>query len=596
MTNAYSVILDNQIDIFSESQTSATKKESITICILNEKGKDAAFFNTTCDKFSTLLKFSGEISDRTGRVIKKVKKSDLQMTAYSQNLADGSYTYYYDAGGPSYPFTVKFEWEIKYKDGILSYPPFMPQNKYNQSVVKACYRFHPAPNVSFHSKSMNTTVRPEERTNGKETWKEVQLSGLKALVQEAYAPNSNSLVPYIFFDPIDFYYDGEAGSMASWRIYGAWQKSLLEGRDILPEFFQTKLKELTAQCTTDREKVKTLYDYLAETTRYVSIQLGIGGFQPMQASEVNKIGFGDCKALSNYMMAMLKAVGIPSVYTEISTVRKDFMPDYMNQWQTNHVILQVPLPNDTLWLECTNAKLPFGYVHSDIAGHNALLIEENGGRVCRLPTYPDSLNTQNTQIIVELNAEGSASIQVKQRSSLFQYEEVAAFAQSTPEKQKAYLLSDMKLNNARIADIRCTEYKESHPYGDITYTIACDRYGSKTGNRLFIQANPFRSRRHLSTQKRINDIYIGYGYADTDVISIHIPEGFTVESLPSPAILTNQFGSFLSFCKAEGNTVKITQRLFMKSGTYSKDLYEEFTNFNRTISSRYGDKIVLKRL
>ena len=89
---------------------------------------------------------------------------------------------------------------------------------------------------------------------------------------------------------------------------------------------------------------------------------------------------------------MLKELGIASTYTIISTTNERLLPDFSSANQMNHVILQVPLPQDTLWLECTNPSLPFGYVHQDIAGHDALLIEPDGGKMCRLPTYPDSLN------------------------------------------------------------------------------------------------------------------------------------------------------------------------------------------------------------
>lgn len=94
--------------------------------------------------------------------------------------------------------------------------------------------------------------------------------------------------------------------MSSWQSYGIWQNSLLTGRDQLAEPIKLKLRELTAGCNTPREKVQAVYNYLAETTRYVSIQLGIGGLQPIAASDVCRAGFGDCKGLSNYTHAMLK--------------------------------------------------------------------------------------------------------------------------------------------------------------------------------------------------------------------------------------------------------------------------------------------------
>ena len=85
------------------------------------------------------------------------------------------------------------------------------------------------------------------------------------------------------------------------------------------------------------------------------------------------------------MRAMLTELGIPSTYTVISTTSRRLLADFASANQNNHVILQVPLPNDTLWIECTNPTLPLGYVHHSIAGHDALLIGPDGGTLYRLP-------------------------------------------------------------------------------------------------------------------------------------------------------------------------------------------------------------------
>ncbi len=193
------------------------------------------------------------------------------------------------------------------------------------------------------------------------------------------------------------------------------------------------------------KKIAAIYQYLASTTRYVSIQLGIGGLQPIAAADVNRTGFGDCKGLSNYMRAMLTELGIPSVYTVISTTNRRLLADFASANQNNHVILQVPLSNDTLWLECTNPTLPLGYVHHSIAGHDALLVGPNGGTLCQLPTYADSLNTQVNNTLVTLQPDGNAKVEVKQTSRLFQYEDMASIIDMEPARQKDWLRSDINL-------------------------------------------------------------------------------------------------------------------------------------------------------
>ena len=284
-----------------------------------------------------------------------------------------------------------------------------------------------------------------------ENWlTEVKVQSLPAIKKEPYSPSLSELLPRIYFTPLNFSFERTKGSMESWQSYGEWQYQLLSGRDQLPPTLKEELQKRTANCNTPYEKIAAIYQYLASTTRYVSIQLGIGGLQPIAAADVNRTGFGDCKGLSNYMRAMLTELGIPSVYTVISTTNRRLLADFASANQNNHVILQVPLPNDTLWLECTNPTLPLGYVHHSIAGHDALLVGPNGGTLCQLPTYADSLNTQVNNTLVTLQPDGSAKVEVKQTSRLFQYEDMASIIDMEPARQKDWLRSDINLVQAKV--------------------------------------------------------------------------------------------------------------------------------------------------
>ncbi|MDD4417442.1 MAG: DUF3857 domain-containing protein, partial [Bacteroides graminisolvens] len=430
---AYAVIQSNEIDFICESATNALKKESYTVTVLDEKGKEAAHFLCMCDQFSSLNKFSGEVYDRAGNLIRKIKKSELKMSEYSSGLTTDDYMYFFECNIGQYPYTVKYEWEIKYKNGLISFPPFAPQSRFNLSVVEANYRLHVPAEVTYRTKILNSGNKFQSKTTPKgATYSEISFKNLKAIEKELYGAPLEALIPIVYLGPDNFIFDGSQGDMSSWKSYGNWQYGLLKDRDILPPELKEKIHQLTSGCNSEKEKVKVLYDYLAANTRYVSIQLGIGGLQPTPATNVYKTGFGDCKALSNYLKAMLQEVGINSNYTVISTDRVKLLKDFASVGQMNHVILQVPLKEETLWLECTNAQLPLGYIHSDIAGHDAILIKENGGELCTLPSYPDSVNTQIRTAQITLDNNGKAHIQTTQKCDLFQYEHLSAITHMQP--------------------------------------------------------------------------------------------------------------------------------------------------------------------
>lgn len=597
--NAYSIVQDAVTDIVCSSPTDAVQKEKRVIQILNEKGKEDASFICMCDRFSSLKKFSGEVRDASGNVIRKIKKSELKVTEYSNGLVSDDYYYFFEYTPSRYPVTITYEWEIKNSDGLIGYPGFFPQKNYNQAVAQASYRIiTPADNpCRYRTIHMQAEVNQQQMANG--NWlTEVKVQSLPAIKKEPYSPSLSELLPRIYFTPRNFSFEGTKGSMDSWQTYGAWQYQLLNGRDQLPPTLKEELQKRTANCNTAHEKIAAVYQYLASSTRYVSIQLGIGGLQPIAAADVHRTGFGDCKGLSNYMRAMLTELGIPSVYTVISTTNKRLLADFASANQNNHVILQVPLPNDTLWLECTNPTLPLGYVHHSIAGHDALLVGPNGGTLCQLPTYADSLNTQVNNARVSLQPDGSAGVEVKQTSRLFQYEDMTSIIDQEPARQKDWLRSDINLIQAKVDAVRFNESKQKEPQLDIFYTIESGQYGNKTGKRLFIPANIFHKDFYSPNGQgeRTQVIQINYGYLDIDSISIRLPEEYEIESLPKTADLESKFGKFhSSITLGEGRNVFIVHRLQVYQGNYPKEEYPDFLNFRKNVATQYGAKIILKR-
>lgn len=598
--NAHSIIVDSQTEIICKSKTQSFEKESRTITILNQKGLEAAIFYCGCDMFRSLQKFSGEILNASGQSVRKIKKSELQKSEYSSSLTTDDYYYLYECNYPSFPFTVKYEWEMKCNNGLIGYSSFIPQAAFNQGVEKATYRIELPTGQQCRYHAMNNKkneiqVKESIGSEGQQVI-EATVSKLPPISSEPFGPKFAELFPRVYFAPTQFAYDKSEGDMSTWQKYGEWQYMLLNGRDMLTEPFRSKLKELTANCHTDREKVKAVYDYLAKTTRYVSIQLGIGGLQPIAAADVCRTGFGDCKGLSNYTRAMLKEIGIPSTYTVISTDNVRLLPDFSSANQMNHVILQVPLPQDTLWLECTNPLLPFGYVHQDIAGHDALLIESTGGRICQLPMYPDSLNTQFISANITLSPSAEAQIEVNETSHLFQYEDEAGIIYLEPNKQKDRIRSGINLTQADIQRLQITESKTSHPSITFNYSANSKQYGHKTGNRLFIPTNIFRKGFNVPrTTERNYPIHIDYGYTDTDSICIQLPEGYSIEGLPQPTNLKSKFGNFHSSIEVSNNKIIVIHKLFISRGIYAPEEYTAFLNFRKQVAEQYNGSIILKK-
>jgi hypothetical protein len=597
--NAYAVVKNSTTVFEYQSATSGIMNSSRTIVVLSEKGNSLANFYFSGDRFNVLNRFSAKLYDTSGKLLRKYDLSDVASTEWSSNLASDARHYFFSCDAPSIPYTICYEYEIKCKNGLLSFPLFCPQTDYNLSVEKASYQLILPASLSLRYKALNMEEKPSETVIKDKIIREWHVEGLKPIEEETFDATLDTYVPILYNAPQNFIYDGVAGCITDWKSFGKWNYDLVKNRDDLPETTKQELINMTQQAISDLQKVKILYDYLGKTTHYVSIQLGIGGFQPMKAFEVDKTKFGDCKALTNYLLAMLKAVGISSNYCiiRLDENKKKFFADYANFNQLNHVILQVPLPNDTLWLECTNPNVPFGFVHNGISGHDVIVCTAGGGVLQQLPDYPDSLNLTMHKTIIELNEEGNATVNSQLLFYGKSYDNNDDFPLYSASKQADFLRNDINLPDVTIGTYQFREDKSFFPNLSINSHWSTILYGTKTGSRMFIPVNPYQDSyyRNIKKAKRIHDLERHTGYKDIDSICIYIPKGYEIETLPQDNSVSTPFGKFVSRLIANEKEVFIRHEAYFPSGKYKCSEYPDFIDFYNQIRTAYNSKIIFRK-
>ena len=590
------VVEDYSTDIICDKLTHAVMHFKKTTTILHESASDFGFFSCTCSKSNQLISFKGQVTDASGNIIRKMKIKDLKKTEYSPYLAIDDYIMYLEYTPSSFPVTVTYEWELDCKDDLVEFPPFCPQTDYNVDVKRAAYHLA-APQelgVRYTLKNISQSAEVYKNKAGAQVIS-LEMTDIPRVKKIPYTRPIYDRVPIAYFAPSLFVYYETQGSLSNWKEFGMWQFGMLRGRDALPEDIRNEIHQLTDSLGDDRQKVEAIYNLLGKKTRYVAILFGIGGQRPASAIDVCSSGYGDCKGLTNFMRAMLQEVGITSNYTTISTRNRQLLKDFASVGQMNHVILQVPIKNDTIWLECTNPQLPFGYVHGDIAGHDAIEVSRAGGRLVHIPAYPDSTNLARNQIRLQLDGSGIADIDV---SSVFynlrMESRIPVYKMGRDEQKKAIL----RMLYAPQAEIDKSEFKMEGPVLSLDAHVRSKNYTTATGKRLFVPVCPIRRDTSIPAvdEERLEDFYIETGYCDEDEIIITLPEGSEIEATPSDVIINESFASFHSIIKRKGSQIIITNRLLVKSGTYDKSSYSRFIEFMKKVNTAYGQKVVLKKI
>jgi len=168
----------------------------------------------------------------------------------------------------------------------------------------------------------------------------------------------------------------------------------------------------------------------------VSVQLGIGGWAPMLPEDVDRLGYGDCKALTNYTKALLDSQNIISYYAVVfgGEERKDLNSQFATM-QGNHVILNIPQKEEDVWLECTSQTTPFNYLGDFTDNRNVLLIKPDGGEIVKTKTYSFSENLKETYTKIVLNETGDFMANMERRTGGVPYGNMYHLTRETKENQ-----------------------------------------------------------------------------------------------------------------------------------------------------------------
>ncbi len=592
------VIRDFTYDFKVTSIGTSTTRFHYVVTILNENGKR---FNTRpvyYDNDTKIHYIKANLYNAKGDLVRRLKKSEIRdQSAISHiSIYEDNRVKIARLGSTSYPYTVEFEYETSTK-GTLFYPTWEPIRDHNVSLQKSTFRVTMPPDLKLRYKEQNINQPLSREKIGDLSLYKWELKNLTPIKTEPWGLTFSQSNPKVYTAPSAFSMGGYEGDLSSWQSMGKWINQLNAGRDDLPEDIKLKLKEITAGVISKREKIKKVYQFLQENTRYVSIQLGIGGWQPFKASFVADKGYGDCKALTNYTMAMLNSLDIKSYYTLVkagknaTNIDRDFPSS-----RFNHAFLCVPVLEDTIWLECTSQTNPFGYLGTFTSDRDVLVITGEGGKIVRTPVYQQHQNQQITQAEIHLDKEGNATVEADIVYTGLQYENdnLYYYLYQGHEKQKKWLYENLDISGARIDKFQLDASGDHVPRGKKSLSLTVPKYASVNGKRIFLKPNMMNkiSDYPVGIENRKSDVYIKTGSIDFDTLTYYLPEGYHAEFEPEATKHQSSFGEYTSEIKVEEDKVTFMRSLKIKQGTYPPESYREFRDFLKKIVKSDQARIV----
>ncbi len=580
-----------EFEVISTKQTKLHYKYALTI--MNENGDKYAEFTEWYDKLRHVESVEGHLYDGKGNLLKKMKSKDLADLSAVEGLIDDNRLKEYNFSYRSYPYTIEFEADITF-DHSFYFPYWQPQEHPHLSVEKSVFVVTTPQDYVIRYKDFNYKGAPAqaiEKNKKIYTW---QVENMVAVKSEPYAPRWQETTTSISLAPTEFEVQGIKGNMTSWKEFGKFIYELKKDRDELPDDVKQKVIQLIANAHDDLERVQILYHFLQENTRYISIQLGIGGWQPFDAAYVARKGYGDCKALSNYMYSLLKAAGIKSYYALVKSGDYDhfLMEDFPSN-QFDHVILCVPLQRDTMWLECTSQTIAPGYMSEFTGNRKALLIDEDGGTLVSTPRYGLHENSLVRNVKSRMDAEGNLTMNVSTVYSGVQQDELSMMINGLSKDKIAKVLQrNFELASYNINDFKYQETKTILPELNEQLEITVNNYAAVSGKRIFIVQDILNRWYDKFTldENRTVDIVLYSEWRDEDNYEIEIPEGYELEAMPQDVSLKTKFGTYSCTAKLNGNKIVYHRVQEQFSGRFpakdQADLAKFFTDIYKADRSK----------
>jgi hypothetical protein len=595
--NAHSVKREEKINFEVKDIDYARLSVHQVFTVLDPEAEDVLFFMQPSDEFRKLEDAEIKVFDANGKEMNNYKMKEMKSVATGDGLVVDGRVYYFRVTASSYPITVQYDYEVKYK-GTLNYPDYRIE-KPEQSVEQSMFIVSVPLDLDLNFKPQHIQLPPSISTSSKNKSYSWEVKDLSAVPYEEGSVSYESSYPAILLSPNKFSMDGNEGDLSTWKNFGQWYADLSKGSINLSDQTKSFLKEMVKDAKGDHEKIKILYQYLQNNFRYVSIQLGIGGYKPFDANFVDKKKYGDCKALANYMEAMLDAVGIVSYPALINAeynkqpVDRDFPHNSFN-----HVILCVPGNKDTTWLECTSTATDAGVLGSFTENRNALLITPNGGVLVATTKSNPSENTFNLTTKIKLKEDASGeSESILETKGEYKEEIIHNVMNEKKDDQKEYLVS--KLGFLQPDDFELTtDHKNSS--AKTSFELMIEKVPEFTaGSKMFLNPRIYKmwSSSLPTTEKRTKSFYFPFPFVKTDTTIYQLPENYTVDNLPRAKDLKFDYGVFKTSYVYDEKTNAVTSiaLLQLSQNVIPAEKFEEARIFFSNVIEEYTEKIVVKR-
>lgn len=379
----------------------------------------------------------------------------------------------------------------------------------------------------------------------------------------------------------------------SWDEMGRWYWGLVKDQFIADDEVRRRAAEITKGLTDEKAKVRAIYDFVVQKTRYVALEFGIHGYKPYRCAQIFARGFGDCKDKATLIVTMLKELGIPATIVILRTgLKGDFETEPASLAPFDHAIAYVPSLD--WYLDGTAEFTGSGELPAMDRGALALQINEGKPKLVHLPQPKASESVTSKRVEAVVNADGSAQIDwrvtvsgVNAPSWRQRYH-----AKST-QKQRVQEDLANELPGLEVATVTANDLDDIERDVEIHAKAKAPSYARKDGETrtVAVGAREHMVRSYAPLSSRRTDVRIPALVTNENETIVKLPQGAKIIGAPHAAEGTSPFGSFKVEADVSGTTVRVKTTVAITKSRIAASKYAAFRAFCEQVDRALGQTL-----
>ncbi len=386
-----------------------------------------------------------------------------------------------------------------------------------------------------------------------------------------------------------------------YKAMGTWYWGLAKDQFDLDDETRKLVHDITKDKKTTLEKVKAVYGWVIENTRYVALEFGIYGFKPRRCVQTVARGWGDCKDKATVIVSMLKELGIDSTIVILRTgMRGDFDSNVASLAPFDHAIAYVPELD--LYLDGTAEYTGSTELPAMDLGALGLLVNQGDSKLVHLPQIDVKSAVDTRDVTAVVSADGSAKLELA-------YETRGTGASSWRRRYHAEATRRARVQRdlgQEFPGIEIDDGKDgivANDLEDVEQPVSMKIKGKAPsfarveGKRLSIAvtSNYRLTPSFASLSSRKLDVRLPALGTTKNTFSVKLPAGMKVVASPTASSGKSKFGSFQIQVEQSKGEVKVTSTLVISAARVKSSEYAEWKKFCTEVDSAFAQRLVVEK-